>query len=322
MNRALAVLAVMSVCAALGASALAEEAPAKPKVLPLESYEPNTIGYTWDSDDVGFMDFKLSVKYPLMPQRACSVTLLHDSRFYFAATVRFAQYLGTRDSSPVIGKRFNPKFIWRFLTDPDNHSSSDEECLVKGRKSVSEYLDLAFGHESNGQSIDSPQLFQEAVAQAERPEFARDNISRGWDYLEAVHKRTWHKEGDEEFVSYLTLKYFLPRGPLQGTAEEYSAWENDPEGKPRRRVHGIGLLLKYESKWDPHNNWSRQPKFAFGYETGYSHPFRHSTVRGEAGIKLWELPITAFVQSGYGSDLALYYKKVNSYGVFLEIGSF
>jgi hypothetical protein len=309
-------------CVALNGPALADDTEGEPKVLPLESYEPNTIGFTWDSDDVRFMDFKLSVKYPLMPRRLCSVTALHDSRFYFAATARFAQYLGTRESSPVIGKRFNPKLIWRVLTSPDDHSSSDEECMDKGRKHVRDYLDFAFNHESNGQSIDSPQLLQEAIAQAERPEFARDNISRGWDYLEMVHKHTWHKDGEEKFASYLTLKYFLPRGPLQGTAEEYNAWENDPEGKPRRRVHGVGLLLKYESDWDPNNNWSRHPKLAFGYETGYSHAFKYSTVRGEAGIKLWELPLTAFAQYGYGSDLAQYYKKVRSYGVFLEIASF
>ena len=31
------------------------------------SYEPTTIGYTHDSDDNGFMDFTISVRYQLFP---------------------------------------------------------------------------------------------------------------------------------------------------------------------------------------------------------------------------------------------------------------
>ena len=34
--------------------------------------------------------------------------------FYFAATIRAGQYIGTRPSSPVISKRFNPLFAVRF----------------------------------------------------------------------------------------------------------------------------------------------------------------------------------------------------------------
>ena len=307
----------MVVASAMTTCAAADDA----RITPLEPYEPTTLGFTWDSDDVRFLDFKLSVKFPFMPERLCSIDALHDSRFYFAATARFAQYLGTRDSSPVIGKRFNPKFIWRQLTDPADKSSTDDECKRKGRDKPGAYFDVAFGHESNGQSVDSLQGFEDAVSRAERPAFARDNISRGWDYLELITKKSTSVHRDT-LSGYLTLKYFLPRGPLQGVAEEYNVWENDPEGKPRRRVHGISFLLKYQSLWDPHNNWFRHPKFALGYETGYSRTFRHNTLRGEIGGKFWEIPITAFAQTGYGNDLALYYKKASSVGAMIEIASF
>lgn len=100
------------------------------------------------------------------------------------------------------------------------------------------YVDYAFlAHESNGQSIDTPEEFQQELRTAEKAEFANDRISRGWDYLELVWKHIPDKI--ETLSTYVTLKYFLPKGPLQGKAEEYNDWENDPEGKPRNRVNGV-----------------------------------------------------------------------------------
>ena len=307
---------------AVAGEACAQSSLREPKVLPIESYEPNTLGYTWDSDDVGFLDFKLSVKYPVMPERICS--RLENSRMYFAATTRFAQYLGTRDSSPVIGKRFNPKLIWRTITDWEEGRPATEFVCEKNRhRSAREYLDFSFGHESNGQSIDSPGALREAQEVNFRrdghPEFALDQISRGWDYVELTYKS--HFENHPKWTAYLTLKYFLPDGPLQGAAEEYRDWENDPQGKPRRSVNGVAALVKYKGNWEC-CNWLADPKFAFGVETGYRDIFRYTTVRAEAGLKLWELPFTLWAQSGYGSDLAQYYKKVTSFGLAIEIASF
>lgn len=87
------------------------------KTASLCSYEPNIIGYTWDSDDVGFLDFSLSVRYQMFPKWITEgVNYLHeglgqDSAVYFSFSGRFGQYIGTRDSSPVVGKRFNPTFF-------------------------------------------------------------------------------------------------------------------------------------------------------------------------------------------------------------------
>jgi len=50
--------------------------------------------------------------------------------------------------------------------------------------------------------------------------------------------------------------------------------------------------------------------------------FRYSTVRIEAGIQFKQLPITLWWQDGYASDLALYFRKVRSWGIELDIGSF
>ena len=275
------------------------------------SYEPNTIGYTQDSDDSWFMDFKLSVRYQLFPVWSTrGLNYVHtglgdDSAFYFAFTGRFGQYIGTRDSSPVVGKRFNPKLFYRYWTDKYHRG----------------YVDFSFlAHESNGQSITSEAEYQAARASAEKPEFVDDQLSRGWDYVELIWKSVPVSQETTTISSYLMLKYFMRHGPLQGRAENYNAWENNPEGKTRDRVNGVAGMIKYQQSWQ----WLAftDVKIAALYETGYRDPFRYNTYRLELGTKVLQLPLTLWGQTGYNSDLAQYYKKVNSYGIAAEIGSF
>jgi hypothetical protein len=275
------------------------------------SYEPNTVGYTFDSDDVGFMDFKLSVRYQMFPDwmtrglNFVKTELGDNSALYFAFTGRFGQYIGTRDSSPVVGKRFNPKLFMRFWTDADH----------------AEYVDFSFlAHESNGQSINNPAQYQQALATAQQPEFANDQLSRGWDYLELTWKNIPYDQSNKTLSTYLSFKYFLSDGPLQGKAEEYNSWENNPEGKPRNQVNGISAMVKFYEKRG--GEFLKDLKCAVLYETGYRQTFRYNTLRLDLGTKVMQLPVTLWGQTGYGSDLAQYYKKVSSWGIQAEIGSF
>ena len=288
--------------------------------LSIESYEPNTFGFTKDSDDVAFLDFTISVKYQIFPVEIRK-RFGKTEQLYAAFTGRFGQYLGTRDSSPVIGKEFNPKLIWRHITDWDRgHIPSDKEGATD-KGIAKEYMEFILAHDSNGQSINTPEQFQQAQAQAERPEFAFDRISRGWDYLGFIWKKVPYVDEHRRFSAYLNLKYFLPHGPFQGAPEEFNTWETDPEGKPRKSVNGVGGILKYQWDWKS-ERWFSDPKVALIYETGYGNIFKYNTVRLEAGIKVSRLPLTIWTRQGYGSDLAQYYKKVSSYGIDLEIGSF
>ena len=318
-------------------------------------YEPTTIGYTQDRDDSAFMDFKLSLMYQLFPhsftrfqnQRVWS-GLGDNSALYFAFTGRFGQYLGTRDSSPVVGKRFNPKLFYRFWYD-EKHKN---------------YVDVAYAHESNGQSIDSLAEYQTSLAGTNDKNAVKDQLSRGWDYDEIIWKHVLYESDDrakrivpcEEEVckqgfcendackqtfcksdlcredgrqaedrkttitSYVDLKLFRPHGLLQGAQENYNAWENDPEGKNRDRVSGIAIMIKLIERGE---YWIFQDlKTAALYETGFRETFRYNTYRLEVGTKYSQLPITLWRQIGYNSDLAQYFKKVDSYGINLEIGSF
>ena len=129
------------------------------------------------------------------------------------------------------------------------------------------------------------------------------------------------EDARSDLSTYLKFKYFFPRGLLQKAPEEYSAWENDPEGKARNRVNGLSAMLKYRSceQWGKYFRW---PKLVGSFETGYRDAMHYKTYRWEAGIRFIDLPITFWRQMGYGSDLAQYYKKVQSVGIEVEIGSF
>ncbi len=288
----------------------------------IEGYEPSTLGYTKDDDDVSFVDFSLSLKYRLFPK----LINLPRERVYFAFTGRFGMYAGTRRSEPVIAKSYNPKVIWRHAMDRDDKlyktrgdAGSDSPAELYG------YLDVAYAHESNGQTISTPAELATAQTTALRPEFAYDGMSRGWDYAQVVWKRTLIDTATRRVTSYTDFKYFIPDGLLQDGIEEYKAWENNPEGKPRKAVNGLAATLEYEHEWQLSSGnkpWLGNSRVSLRYETGYDSPFKYNTLRLEAGMHVLQLPLTLWIQRGYNSDLAQYYKNVTSYGVQLRMGGF
>jgi outer membrane phospholipase A len=232
-----------------------------------------------------------------------------DLKLYFAFSGRFGQYVGTRNSEPVVTKRFNPNLFVRYFRDRDREES----------------MDFVIGHESNGQSITTPAEYQTArdaaSAAGDQPDNAKDAISRGWDYLGwSWRKIPWRDPGVYRISTQVELRYFLPRGPFQKTAEEYNSWEDDPQGKRRSAVNGIAGTVNYYN--EQFRLWQfEEAKFSLAFETGYRDPLRYNTLRVEAGCKLFDLPLVLWAQTGYGSDLAQYYKRVNTIGLAIEVGS-
>ena len=275
----------------------------------LESYEPNLLGYRYDDNDVGYMDFKISLKYPMFhssePQPANWGWFPH---IYLAFTGRFSQYIGNRDSSPVISKRFNPEMFGRYWLDYTHR----------------DYIDIAYGHESNGQSIDTLAAYNEKrnsfTTAGEDADFANDYISRGWDYVGATWKfrRNVPFSKSSIFTGYLQLRYFLDDGFLQGKKEEYNSWENNPEGKPRDSVDGIRLKLKYDTTFI-NNKIFKSNKVFFSFTTGYEDTFKYNSVRAEWAVRIKNVPVMIWASKGYNSDLVDYYKKVNSFGIAVEL---
>ena len=280
----------------------------KARQLKLSSYEPNSLGWTFDDNDVagGYMDFKVSLRYPLFNSGQYSerAWLLNP---FLAFTGRFSQYIGSVKSSPVIAKRFNPKLFVRHWLGNEDH-----------------YIDFGYAHESNGQSVESltqfQQLQEDLQGSGQSAEFARNYISRGWDYVSLDWKAP-QKNEKQNIAYYINLKHFLENGLLQTEIEEYNEWEYEPgiTGKQRREVDGITALFKYRYHKPSRINVS---KLALLYTTGISQPFANHSIRGEATFDLGGIPLMVWASHGYNSDLVDYYKKVNSVGIALELNTF
>lgn len=327
----------------------------------LQPYEPNKAGITKDNDDRTFLDVTLSVKVPLrvldymfeMPEFR-----ERQSEFFIAFTGRFGFYWFGRESGPVIGKRFNPKIAWRLTDAKDTGFDScargdsagttplqagvfiearDYGSLPCGRVTRESFLELAYAHESNGQTVSSQAEYvvaqDAAVLKDRKREYADDYLSRGWDYIGLIYKPRPCAacETPQHRLSYqLNLRYFLDRGLLQGRAEEWNDWEMfAAQGKKRSAVNGLALQARYQAHTCM--NGEGRPcagakigdwKLVAGYETGHAQPFRHHTLRLEAGLQVLQLPLTVWWQSGYANDIARYYIRGHSYGIGFDIGSF
>jgi hypothetical protein len=270
----------------------------------LQSHEPNMLGYTWDESGQ-FMDFTVSVRFTVFEKQ------LHrwiDNCFstQIAFTGRLGQYLG-RGSSPVIGKRFNPEWIM---------ARYDYSPVKRG------YYEFSYAHESNGQRITDLASYQQTQTTLEKPQYADDYISRGWDFL----RLTLYSPEDASLGAnhplqgWVTGKWFLKHGLLQGTPEEYNSWENDPEGKPRKEVDGLSVGAHY--RWATSTAPVTGMSAAISATTGYRHIFRYNTVRGELGFKLIDVPVILWAARGYNADLVRYYNKTNAIGIAVVIGGY
>lgn len=307
-----AVAATLSLSASVSKS---ERGPLNPVKLPLgyqlkvEPYEGIVFGATKDENNEGFVDILASLRLPILPGGDVGrggFRLTPDERWtwhpFLAATYRGGQHLGTRDSSPVVSKRFNPVLLGaRFNRDPHNTK-------------LNEFFDVVYAHESNGQSIASRETYNDIYAAYLRSEndpvkaehIARDNISRGWDYVGVRYDR--HTQSLSLSAS---IKAFLDESFPQGEKEDYNAdWENDPEGKSRLSVDGLSLSARYR--------FESQVETALTFTTGLSHMFQYRTFKLEVGYRFRgnaRSGIFLWARQGYNVDLVNYYRRNASVGL-------
>lgn len=283
----------------------------------LSAHETNKMLARTDSNDISslYMDAVLSLKYPILTPLVESLfdltgfQLEKKPRLFIAFSSRFSQYVGSRESSPVVARRYNPELFVRTWTD-----SNDS------------YWDLGFGHESNGQQINSPQAFaqleQYYIDQNETPEFARDSISRGWDYLSVDWNRQWETGFLPSLKGFTTahveLRRYLSNGALQGAPEEYNDWERQgAEPKPRDEYDG----LKFSVQYNLVNELCIIACFdrvELTHRTGYADLFGRNTTSLELTTSLLGIPFHLWAMSGYNSDLIDYYDYSNSWGIGVE----
>jgi hypothetical protein len=294
----------------------------------IEGYEPNPFGYTKQANDVGFVDFTLSIKAQLFRDWICRRSDgMH--RLYFTFTGRFGFYVRTRYSSPVIAKNYNPKLVWRLIPNTEATTAA----TVHGNKTIREYsgyIELGYAHDSNGQSIDTLQEFEVQASQVGSTAAALDYVSRGWDYVQVTGKKSFSADrlGQAVVSVYPDLKFFLRHGLFQGVPEEYHGWEQDTALRPRHAFDGLSAAVEYRPFAGLSGQDSRAavPKSSLRmelkYTTGYDPVARYDTIRGELGINVFGLPITTWAQDGYMNGLARYYKKTRALGVELRFAEF
>lgn len=317
----------------------------------VRTYEPIYVGYTFDQDDQAYMDFSLSVitpasilfpweswnprnKFPGTEDYEAPKMFPYQPRLYLAFSGRAGQYIKTRESSPVVGKRFNPLLSMRWWQKERDLTSNEE-----GELGLHDYFELAYGHESNGQRIgdlENPRTPEEENLGRVRfealqreyeivdgdPSIARDEISRGWDYLGARWASSWKLDTGRLFL-ILDGRYYLDDGIMQGKSEEYNVWENDGDwlarydGKiSRDKVDGLRASVRYQSN---SLNWLLDAnEVMLEVRTGYNGPFERMTARLELGFKYTSL----WYRYGYNSDLVDYYHKDSSWGLAIKIREF
>lgn len=283
---------------------------AKLQLIELRSFEDNIVGYTFESDDKSFVDVTLSLRTRVFPfdylVNVLPKKIRPDLSLHFAFTGRFAQYVGTRHSNPVVEKRFNPYMFLEF----------------RPRKKLSNLLFQAgYGHESNGQSIDDSATF---YITAELPynsiNETKDKISRGWDYIGTSVKLDIFPKKYRKLIyeAEFGIRYYLDEGFLQNGKEEYHPWERDWYGANYTRNNVAGISTSFTCFVDS----SFVNKMRVTFETGVTKPFMASTIKLLMGFRIADFPISFSYRYGYNGDLAQYGKSTNSIGIESLIPSF
>lgn len=285
------------------------------RTLPLlASDEPNMLGWTRDAyERQGFMDFTLSMRYPLFFD-ALDGGYRDNMLPFISFTGRMGQYFD-RHSAPVVTKRFNPKLFLRFyepsaIAAPGKNLWSDDNGL--------DYYDIGYAHESNGQHVDSPALFAAAVASYGTPEIAQDYLSRGWDYLGYKRHLQMHEYGLDSLDA--EVHCFLHHGLFQATSEEYNSWEGPRLITHISQVDGLRLRLNFGF----HRDWFKGASLKL--TTGYRDLGRHDTLRAELGFTplsdFLGVPIVLWGQTGYLNNIAQYYRRTWAVGFAASFETF
>lgn len=290
----------------------------------LTNHEPNKLLARMDKNDISrlYMDANLSVKHPVLSPVVDVVSSLLNidrtrnlPRLYLAFTTRFSQYIGSRNSAPVVARRYNPELFLRVWRDGGY-----------GRTDPS-YWDFGYGHESNGQYINSEALFRQVEDffedSGEPRQFARDNISRGWDYVSIDWRKQWNTglipnlEGQTETL--IEYRHYLEDGFFQGEPEEFNSWEGNGGGEKTRDYYdGLRLSLAYDFVNGACQDFFCFEKVELVHRTGYASPFTHNTTSLELTTNIAGLPIHLWGRAGYNSDLVDYYDYTNSWGFGIE----
>lgn len=279
-------------------------APASPDSMVVETNEPLFAGASL-RDGKWSLEYLLSVRLP-MGEPGWWKPFSPDQVYLLGLTLQGSQELGL-PSSPVIGKRFHVQALpmiwdrgdWYFGLSP-------------------------YGHESNGQSVESAAVFDALVAELDAAknvspsqayDFARARLSRGWDLTEFSIGRRLDLE---PLVFQLRLKASVPhdKGIFQEDSEETADFE-DVEVDHRREVNG--LQVSTAIKYTP-SCCSDGLRLWLAYETGTHDPLQRHSINTTVGVPLCVVIVQFMFGHGYANDLAEFNRKTTDWALVFAWG--
>jgi len=250
------------------------------------------------------MEYNFSTRYKIATAGAWDVHLAYTGRFDF--------FLGSRGSSPVVNRLNNPELLfrrWDFST-----------------KGISDYFQIAYGHESNGQQINSQALYDSDTRQNRN-----DFISRGWDYIsvEKKYSRYWQQDNTKCKLSisctefWFTFKGILSEGALQGDIEDAIFIPDRPVNDDIRNYDGLQAVISHE--WQRKEKLFEEMELSLKLVTGSRSPLKNVTkelqLRGttkELPFLNLRLPLYFVYRNGFIEETADYSLKTEFFGFGLK----
>ena len=286
------------------------------------SDRPTLLGVSKDSNDADpYMDINLSLQTPLFydqftgqDEKDCSGKFLP----YFGFNYIGAFYVGTRPSGPVVGKTFNPLIRGRIFLDSSNVGQKDRPDV--------KFLDVEYGHLSNGQTVSSQSEFNAQAAELHSPRDAEDYISRGWDYVGATLHWYFGSPDNGQAPGVLNKYQSISisyrnyiGGYLQKSIEEYYPAIEPPRSiTSLKQVKGFRLVDKIGTG----NRFLSS--VAVALETGIHRPFMYNSVRVDTELlsryfqpRLSGFSLDLWASVGHDANLVHYYERVSSIGLAL-----
>jgi outer membrane phospholipase A len=280
----------LAICCVLifSTNSLAAEPPDNSRYFRYSTNEPNYFIFAKDNHDESHLEFNLSVKVEWGPshwkQRMISV---------YNGTYDF--YLAARDSSPVISRRQNvAPFVY-------------QNTMLVDSEGVGHEFRLGWYHESNGQTIDNVTDYNNAG------EFARDEVSRGWDYFGADHILK-----TQSWKHHLDLRFYCDcQGFGAEEREDEIFWRSINEQPHINDFDGIRWTLEDLNYLGEFANLRLELKAGnrdFSALGNISAKFVLSNV--------WKSPFSIIYFNGYGREVSSYHERNSYVGIGIEVKSF
>ena len=271
--------------------------------------------------------FTLSPNYTFWPFREDKKWSETGVSFVYIGIYDF--YHGTRSSGPVVSRKQNPLIY--FFTQ---HKYQDHILKLK----------LGFGHESNGQFIDSKeshQYFQEAFNDSIHGGSSDDKllyyqyniddyVGIGWNYYLAEFsvKRDKPFNTNAHFTFKLLYKLFVGYDTFDPTTDELEDdIFYDPELSNKTSIKGYDGFI-YSIDWQGNsrhfnfmgdNYLIYDPSFTIGLKHGYFGYDFKPTIWIKGYMKLFgSLPTFYQYDNGYGRDLSSYPFRYRSHSFGIE----